>query len=211
MNSPAPPELVLQRYRERYGQVPGFLSFNNPFELLIAVILSAQTTDEQVNRCTPELFRRYPDALRLASANPADLEQLVYGTGFFRAKARNIKAAARYLQEVHDGQVPDNMEQLVPIPGVGRKSASAVLHHVFNKPAIIVDTHFGRVCRRLGFSRHEDPERLENDIATLFSASDWGDCSMLLNLHGRRVCTARKPLCTDCFLVDHCPSTIVGP
>ena len=211
MNSQALPALVLQRCRERYGQVPGFLMFGSPFELLIAVILSAQTTDEQVNRATPELFRRYPDALRLSRADPSDLEQLIYGTGFYRAKARNIKAAAQYLMDVHNGQVPDTMEALVPIPGVGRKTAGVVLHHVFNKPAIIVDTHFGRVCRRLGFSRHEDPERLEQDIARLFPAENWGECSMLLNLHGRRICTARKPLCADCFLIDTCPSTIVGP
>jgi endonuclease-3 len=207
----APPDLILQRCRQVYGHVPGFLRYRTPFELLIGVILSAQTTDEQVNNCTPALFHRYPDALRLSRADPEDLEELVHATGFYRVKARNIKAAAQHLLEHHGGQVPDSMEALVLIPGVGRKTAGVVLHHVFGKPAIIVDTHFGRVCRRLGFSRHDDPGDLESDLSRLFAPEEWGDCSMLLNLHGRRVCTARKPRCADCFLLDTCPAAIVGP
>ncbi len=210
MSGHGSPDLIIQLCRQSYGTVTGFLSYASPFQLLIAVILSAQTTDDQVNRCTPELFRLYPDVRRLARAPLEDLEGLVHATGFFRTKAKNIKAAALYLMEHHEGRVPDTMDELVLIPGVGRKSAGVVLHQVFQKPAIIVDTHFGRVCRRLGFSNHEDPVRLEHEVASLFLASDWGDISMLLNLHGRRVCMARNPRCMDCFLQDQCPATITG-
>lgn len=211
MNRPDASALILKRCRSAYGKVPSFLEYRSPFELLVAVILSAQTTDDQVNKASPALFGQYGDAASLARAELGQLEELVRSTGYFRAKARNIKAAAQCLVERFGGEVPQTMEELVLIPGVGRKSAGVILHHVWGKPAIIVDTHFGRVCRRLGFSRNEDPVKLEQDLARMFEPADWSDCSMLLNLHGRRICTARKPRCSDCFLVDLCPSSIVAP
>ena len=208
---PDAPSLILKRCRSAYGEVPTFLDYSSSFELLVSVILSAQTTDDQVNRCAPVLFATYPDARSLADAESEHLESLIKSTGYFRAKAKNIKAAAQYLIEHFDGLVPDSMEQLVLIPGVGRKTAGVILHHIYGKPAIIVDTHFGRVCRRLGFSRYEDPVKLEQDLAVIFNPEDWSDCSMLLNLHGRRICQARKPRCADCFLIDLCPSAIIAP
>jgi len=211
MLQPDAPVLILKRCRSAYGDAPGFLDFSSPFELLISVILSAQTTDEQVNRCSPVLFAKYPDAKSLAAAENDHLENLIRSTGYFHSKAKNIKAAAQYLIEHYDSVIPDTMEKLILIPGVGRKSAGVILHHVFGKPAIIVDTHFGRVCRRLSLSRNEDPVKLEQDLAGIYNPEDWSECSMLLNLHGRRICTARKPRCADCFLLDLCQSAIIAP
>lgn len=189
-----------------YTDEPQFLNWKTPFELMIAVTLSAQTTDLQVNKVSPALFARFPDPVALAAASQEDVEDLVRTTGFFHVKARNIRAAAAYLLAAHQGQVPSTMDELVKIPGLGRKSAGVVLHHIFNKPAIIVDTHFGRVCRRLGLTAHEDPVKLEHDIAGLLDESSWGSCSMRFNRFGRDFCKARTPLCTQCSLASICPS-----
>lgn len=180
------------------------LSYTNAFELLIAVVLSAQTTDAQVNKITPALFSRYPDSHALAGARQEEVEGLIHSTGFYRSKARNIIGASKVLVEDFGGRVPQTMEELVRIPGVGRKSAGVVLHHIFDKPAIIVDTHFGRVVRRLGLTAHEDPKRVEQDIAAQLDRAYWSEFSMTANLHGRALCHARKPRCSECFLLPWC-------
>jgi len=197
---------VLEILSAAYPVLPEFLEYRNGFELLICVILSAQTTDLQVNKASKALFARFPDPFSLAKAELADLEELVKSTGYFRIKASRIREAAKHLVVHHLGKVPATMEELVKIPGVGRKSAGVVLFHVFGKPALIVDTHFGRVCRRLGFSTHNDPEKLEQDVAKLFPVNRWGEMSMLINLHGRKACLARKPQCLSCMLRTQCPS-----
>lgn len=208
MSNGADPNLVWELCKKHYGEVEGFLEFESPFQLLIAVILSAQTTDAQVNRCTPALFTAFPDAYAMASASEEILQNFVRSTGYYRNKAKNILAAAHYLLSTHEGEVPGTMEELVKIPGVGRKSAGVILHHVYNKPALIVDTHFGRVCKRLGFTASEDPIRIEKDVAKLFPETVWSELSMGLNLHGRRTCQARKPHCSECIFVDICPATL---
>lgn len=202
-------QIALDRCLATYGEIPSFLSYRNAFELMISVILSAQTTDEQVNKIAPALFGIYPTPELMAAADIADLEKIIHSTGYYRAKAKNIKGAATFVWENHQGRIPDTMDELVKIPGVGRKSAGVVLFHIYDTPAIIVDTHFGRVCRRLGLSTHEDPVKLEYDLADQLPSESWGTASMLFNLHGRRLCIARGPKCADCFLSDMCPSSAI--
>ncbi len=201
---------IIRICKDAYGSIAPFLAYNTPFQLLVAVAMSAQTTDEQVNRCTPTLFEKYPTERELALASLEDIESIIKTTGFFRSKARHIKGAAMFLIENFAGCVPDNMEDLIKIPGIGRKSAGVILHYIFGKPAIIVDTHFGRVSRKLGFTSSEDPFVIEKDIAALVPLEFWSDASMLLNVHGRRICQARKPRCAECRLISFCPSAIVG-
>ena len=185
-------------------QVP--LHHRNTFELLIAVILSAQCTDEAVNRVTPELFRRYPDPASLARASTADIESIIRSLGLFRAKAKSLKECARQLVEQFGGDVPASMEELTQLAGVGRKTANVILGHVFNIPGIIVDTHCKRVARRLGLTRQQDPTKIERDLSRLLPAKEWTGLSHRLIIHGRRVCYARKPACDRCILNDLCPS-----
>jgi len=182
-----------------------FLLFDSPFQLLIAVILSAQTTDEQVNGATPLLFSRYPDAASMAEAPIADLETIVHSVGFFRSKAKNIRGAAAIVRDKHAGSIPDTMEDLLQLPGVGRKTANVVLGAVFNNPAIIVDTHFKRVTNRLGLTEHADPTKIELQLATEIPQADQYEFSMLVNRHGRATCTARAPHCDACTLYEFCP------
>lgn len=196
---------VLERLELEFPEQRTLLEHESPFQLLVAVILSAQTTDEQVNRVLPDLFERYPGPDELAEADLSDVEGIIRSTGYFRSKAKNIVAAARAIRDRFDGIVPGTMEELVTIPGAGRKSAGVVLHHIFGVPAIIVDTHFGRVSRRLGFAAARDPAVLEREIAAILDPEEWGRASMLLNYHGRRTCTARKPSCDSCRLLDICP------
>lgn len=188
-----------------YPDLSPLLAYRNPFELLLSVILSAQTTDAQVNRITPELFRRYPDAESLAAAPILELEDLVRSAGYFRTKARNIKAAAEKILKDHGGEVPGSMEALLKLPGVGRKTANVILFHVFGMPAVIVDTHFGRVVRRLGFTRETDPYRVEEELSRIVPENIRSAFSMRINLHGRRYCIARKPLCFRCPVASLCP------
>ncbi len=197
---------ILEALVQEYPETPSLLDFRTPFELLIAVILSAQTTDEQVNRVLPDLFRRYPDPATLASAEQSEVETIIHSVGFFRRKAISIVGAARHLRDNHDCMIPDTMEELVEIPGVGRKSAGVILMHVHDKPAIIVDTHFGRVVRRLGYSASNDPNRLERDVAAILPRELWNIASMRLNYHGRRYCFARNPACVRCPVASWCPS-----
>jgi endonuclease-3 len=182
------------------------LRHRNPFELLIATILSAQCTDEQVNRVTPALFSRYQDAQKMADAPLAKIEEEIRSLGLFRLKARAVKRCAAQLIEEFDGRVPAAMEELTRLRGVGRKTANVILGHAFGVPGIVVDTHVKRLSRRLGLAREENPDRIESELAKLLPASDWTDFSLRLILHGRKVCRARKPRCHDCVLNDLCPS-----
>lgn len=193
-----------------YG-VPGsprtFLLFENPFQILILTILSARTTDRSVNAIRDRLFSRYPRPKDLANADPRDVEDIIRPLGFYRAKARNIMATSRALIEQFGGRVPEKMEDLLSLPGVGRKTANIVLDHAFGiHDGVAVDTHVARLSRRLGFSSGEDPARIERDLMALFPESAWGNLNYLLIRHGRSICTARKPSCPTCPLRDLCPS-----
>ncbi|MFA5698961.1 MAG: endonuclease III [Sphaerochaeta sp.] len=180
-----------------------FLDERNPFRFLISVILSAQTTDRIVNIVTKDLFAKYPDAPSLATASIKDVEEIIYPTGFYRNKAKNIIACSAALG---DEEVPSTMEELVQLPGVGRKSASCVLGDIYNKPAIIVDTHFGRVVQRLGITEEKNPEAIEFDVARQLDPSYHYRFSMIVNLFGRTTCHAKRPECETCLLNDICPS-----
>lgn len=182
------------------------LVHDDPFQLLVATILSAQTTDEAVNKVTPELFRRWPAPADLAAANPAELEEVVHPTGFFRSKARSLIGMATALEDRFAGQVPRRMEDLVTLPGVGRKTANVVRSVAFDLPGLPVDTHVGRLTRRLGLTTNDDPVKVEADLDALVPPAERGRLSLRLIQHGRRICTARRPLCEDCVLADFCPS-----
>ena len=181
-----------------------FLDFENPFQLLVATVLSAQCTDAMVNTVTPELFRRFPNPSALAEAPLAELERLVHSTGTYRQKAHNIKALSRMLAERHGGEVPDTMEKLTTMPGVGRKTAGVVLSVCFGQPAICVDTHLSRVTRRLGLSGSLKPDEIEKDIAAITPREEWITVSNVLNRFGRSVCHARNPECHSCPVKDYC-------
>ncbi len=181
------------------------LVHDGPFQLLAATILSAQTTDEAVNSVTPALFAAYPTPADLAAADPADVERLVHATGFFRAKTRSLIGMAAALEERFDGQVPPAMADLVTIPGVGRKTANVVRSVGFGLPGLPVDTHVGRLSRRLGLTAETDPVKVEAELNALVPARERGALSLRLILHGRRVCIARKPRCDGCVLARFCP------
>jgi endonuclease-3 len=202
---------ILSRLEQTIPDPQTELDFRNPFELLVATVLSAQTTDLTVNRVTPKLFARFPTPTALAEANLSELEDLLRPTGFFRRKAQHVKELARALVTQYQGVVPKTMEELVALPGVGRKTASVVLFHGFSRPAIFVDTHVGRVSKRLGLTESDDPEGVERDLAQLIPEKDWGIAASRLLLHGRRVCLARRPLCEACPCTDLCPSFSSGP
>ncbi|HEY7427836.1 MAG TPA: endonuclease III [Gemmataceae bacterium] len=181
------------------------LDYANPLQLLIATILSAQCTDERVNQVTPALFARYPDALAFATAKPAELEKMIKSTGFFRNKAKNILACCRQLMELHNGQVPRTMEELVPLAGVGRKTANVILGNAYDVPGIPVDTHVGRLSQRMGLSMHADPVKIERDLMALVPRKKWTMFGHRMIFHGRQVCHARKPQCDQCALAKVCP------
>ncbi len=182
------------------------LRHESAFQLLVATILSAQTTDVRVNLVTPALFAAYPDAESLARADPGKLEEIIRSTGFFRAKSRSLLGMAQGLVERFGGEVPATMGELVTLPGVGRKTANVVLSVAFGKPGLAVDTHVGRLARRLGFTASQDPEVVERDVDALVPPQQWGTLSLRLILHGRAVCVARSPRCPTCVLSDVCPS-----
>jgi endonuclease-3 len=186
------------------------LVHDNAFQLLVATVLSAQTTDESVNRVTPVLFRRYPTPADLAAADPEELESMIRPTGFFRSKARSLRGTAAALEERFGGVVPRRMEDLVTLPGVGRKTANVVLSVGFGLPGLPVDTHVGRVSRRLGLTTATDPVEAEADLDALVPPAERGRFSLRLIQHGRRVCVARRPRCADCLLADFCPSAGTG-
>lgn len=195
---------------EQYPYAHAELDFGNAFELLVATVLSAQTTDVTVNLITPLLFARYPDARGMAEADSAELEAIIKPTGFFRAKARNLMALATRLVDEFDGAVPGRLEDLVTLPGVGRKTANVVLGNAFGVPGITVDTHFGRLARRFGWTDSDDPVRIESDVAELFEPRDWTMLSHRVVFHGRRVCHSRKPACGACAVANWCPSFGMG-
>ncbi|MBK8437780.1 MAG: endonuclease III [Austwickia sp.] len=196
--------------RERYPDAHCELHFASPFQLLVATVLSAQTTDVQVNHVTPALFEAYPTAEALAGADRADLERIIGPTGFFRAKAESLLRLGAALQERYDGAVPGRMADLVALPGVGRKTANVVLGNAFDVPGIAVDTHVGRLARRFGWSDHEDPGRVETDLASLIPRRDWTMLSHVVIFHGRRTCHARRPACGACPVARDCPSYGIG-
>lgn len=185
------------------------LLHDSPYQLLTATILSAQTTDERVNSVTPALFKRYPEPADLAAANPTDVEQIIFPTGFFRAKAKSIIGMAAALEERFDGEVPTALADLVTLPGVGRKTGNVVRSVAFGMPGLPVDTHVGRVSRRLALTDEEDPVKAELALNALIPRAERGAFSLRVILHGRRVCVARKPRCEDCVLHDFCPSSRV--
>ena len=186
------------------------LDFNSPLELLIATVLSAQCTDVRVNAVTPVLFKRFPTLETLAVAKLSEVEEIIYSTGFFRSKAKNIKELANKILNDFGGEVPNDLAQLVTLPGVGRKTANVVLGNAFGIPGLTVDTHFGRLSRRVGWSTATDPVKVENDVAKLIPEKEWTLLSHKLIWHGRRICHSRKPECGICPLAKLCPSAGIG-
>ena len=187
------------------------LNFSTPLELVVATILSAQCTDRRVNLVTPVLFARYDTAADYAAADRAELEKIIQSTGFFRAKTSSIIGLGQALCERFGGEVPATLRDLVTLPGVGRKTANVVLGNAFSVPGITVDTHFGRLSRRFGWTTEQDPEKVERDVGSLFPRSEWTMLSHRLIWHGRRICHARKPACGACPVADWCPSFGLGP
>ena len=195
------------RLKELYPQARIALGFESEFQLLVAVILSAQTTDVGVNKVTPVLFGRFPTPEALAAADPAEVEEIVHPTGFFRNKTKNIMGAAQRIVAEYGGRVPDTMEELLTLPGVARKTANIVLYNAFGKAeGVAVDTHVLRLSRRLGFSEHDNPDKVERDLMALFPREEWGPLTYRLIEHGRAVCDAKRPVCGQCILADLCPS-----
>ena len=201
---------IADALEELYPEVRCELDFSTPFELLVATILSAQCTDKRVNLVTPALFARYPDARGYAGADRAELEELIRSTGFFRAKSESILGSGRALLERFDGAVPGRLEDLVTLPGVGRKTANVVLGNAFDVPGLTVDTHFGRLARRLAWTAEQDPVKVEKVVGSLIDKREWTMFSHRLIFHGRRVCFARKPACGACPIAADCPSFGVG-
>ena len=187
------------------------LDFRDPFELLVATVLSAQTTDLRVNQTTPALFAAYPTPEDMAAAVPEELEQIIRPTGFFRAKAKSLIGLSTALRDNFGGEVPGRLADLVTLPGVGRKTANVVLGNAFGVPGITVDTHFGRLVRRWKWTEQEDPEKVEAEIAEIFPKSEWTMLSHRVIFHGRRICHARKPACGACPLARWCPAYGTGP
>jgi endonuclease-3 len=193
-----------------YPNVRCELDFKNPFQLLVATVLSAQCTDKRVNQTTPALFKKYKSIKKMAKADLSDIERLVKSTGFFRAKAKNVKLLSEKIMNDFEGQVPERLEDLITLPGVGRKTANVVLGHAFNTPGITVDTHFGRLSRRFGWSKSNDPVKVEFEVGDLIPQKEWTNLSQRLIWHGRRVCHSRKPACGACSLSKLCPSFGIG-
>jgi endonuclease III len=205
--SPAPAQEVVTRLKAEYPDARTELDWKNPLELLVATMLSAQTTDVQVNRVTQNLFAKYRTAEDYSHADPSELEEDIRPTGFYRNKARSLRNMAGALVEEHGGEVPATMQDLVALPGVGRKTANVVLGNAFGvDEGIVVDTHVRRVSGRLGLTENKDPVKIEQDLMQVVPESDWTVFSHLLILHGRRTCKARKPDCPNCVLNDICPS-----
>ncbi len=198
---------ILARLRREYPETRLALDFQSPLQLLMATVLAAQCTDQKVNEVTPPLFRRYPTARDFAGADLPELEEMVRQTGFYRNKARALKNLGMALVAEHGGQVPDSMESLVALPGVGRKTANVVLGNAFGRnEGIAVDTHVQRLSRRLFLTEEEDPEKIERDLVALLPREEWTRFALLLQDHGRKTCKARKPECAACPVADLCPS-----
>jgi len=212
MPAPARHEELRKRFAKAIPHPRCELDFETPWQLLVATILSAQSTDATVNRVTPRLFRRWPTAEKLGRARQEAVEKVVESTGFFRNKAKAIRGASKKLADEHGGEVPRDMDAVCALPGVARKTANVVLGTAYGIPTgIIVDTHAGRVARRLGLSRAEDPIEVERDLCAVFPERSWVDTGHRLVLHGRYVCKSRQPLCADCALNEVCPSAASAP
>lgn len=196
---------MLTSLEQLYPDARTELVFNTPFELLVATVLSAQATDVSVNAATPALFERYPDAHAMSQAEAQDIEPLIRRIGLYRGKARNLAALARLLVERHGGEVPNDFDAVVALPGAGRKTANVVLSNAYGFPAIAVDTHVGRLSRRLGLSVQTNPDNVERDLQGLFPRERWVFLHHALILHGRRVCMARNPQCAACEMAVFCP------
>jgi endonuclease-3 len=201
----------MERLAEAYPDAECALVHRNPFELLVATILSAQSTDVMVNKVTPALFERYPEPDDLAGADVDELETLIHSTGFFHAKAKSLLGMAATLEERFDGEVPTALEDLVTLPGVGRKTGNVVRSVAFDLPGLPVDTHVGRLTRRLRLTREEDAVKVEMDLNRLVPPDERGRFSLRLIQHGRLVCVARNPRCAECTMADICPSATVAP
>lgn len=196
---------VVNRLAIRYPDIGTALHYSNPFELLVSTVISAQTTDENVNRATPALFARWPTPDLLATANPEEVEQVIFSTGFYRQKTRSIIALSQDLVERYEGTVPEQMDELITLKGVGRKTASVVLAEAFGQPAIAVDTHVKRITGRLRLTREVDPVKIEQDLKALIPRHEWQRLSMRLIQFGRDVCEARRPRCRRCDIRKLCP------
>jgi endonuclease-3 len=194
----------------RYPNVRCELDFNTPYQLLVATVLSAQCTDKRVNSVTPALFERFPNPKMMVAANLRTIESIIKSTGFFRAKARNIKDLSLKILKDFGGKVPSNLDDLVTLPGVGRKTANVVLGHAFEVPGITVDTHFGRLSRRFGWTDERDPVKVEFEVAELIPQVEWTNLSQRMIWHGRRICHSRRPACGACPLAKLCPSYGIG-
>ena len=212
-SQPAPPpnsaqkrraRAILKRLKDRYPAIGTALRYLDAFQLIVATVMSAQTTDENVNKITPVLFERYPAPADLAAANPEDIEAIIFSSGFFRQKTKSIIALSRALVENFDGVVPPTLDEMVTLPGVGRKTASVVLAEAFRSPAIAVDTHVKRVSQRLDMTINTDPVKIESDLRALFPRKEWAGVSMRMIQFGRDVCDARRPLCETCELNRIC-------
>jgi endonuclease-3 len=198
---------ILTRLKKLYPQPKTALEFVSPLQLLVATILSAQCTDEQVNKVTPGLFRKYPSARDIAMADPREFERDIYSTGFYRNKTKNIIACCQAIVDKHSGNVPNTMEDLVSLPGVGRKTANCVLGAAFGiQSGIVVDTHVQRLANRMGLTKQTDATKIERDLMVLIPQDDWYDFSNMMILHGRQVCDARNPQCRECAIEKLCPS-----
>lgn len=203
-------QLVLERLQKRYPVIDTHLDAENPWELLVATILSAQCTDERVNMVTPELFKRWPGPGELADAEALEVEAVIRSTGFYRNKTKHIIGSAQRIVEHYDGKVPETMKDLTSLPGVARKTANVVLWGAFKKnEGIAVDTHVSRIVMRLGFTKDRDPAKTEKTMMKLFPQEWWGDVNHMLVWFGRHVCDARKPLCEECEMFDICKRTDV--
>ena len=196
---------MLDRLEQLYPDAHCALNFKTPWELLVATILSAQCTDVRVNQVTPKLFRTYPDPQAMATARISELEGLIHSTGFFRNKARSLKETARILVEQENGVVPNRLPQLTALPGVGRKTANVILGNAFGIPGMVVDTHVKRLSRRFGWTRHQDPEKIEKDLCRQLPPERWILAGHLMIAHGRVVCRAPVPHCSQCPLLPECP------
>jgi len=199
--------VILPLLKKLYPKARCSLDYRNPFQLIIATILSAQCTDERVNKVTPDLFRKYPNVKALASADQTELEKDIQSTGFFRNKAKSLRGMAAAIVEHHQGQVPQTMKDLTHLPGVGRKTANVVLGNAFGiAEGIVVDTHVARVSARLALTKETDPEKIEQDLMQILPPQEWTLFSHLLIFHGREICQARKPRCSACPLLPNCPA-----
>ncbi len=197
---------IINRLTEMYPESKCSLDYRNPYELLVATILSAQCTDARVNQVTPKLFERFPSALELSKASTKEVEQLIQSTGFYRNKTKSLLGMAQTIMSKFSGQIPQNMEDLTHLPGVGRKTANVVMGNAFGKPGgVVVDTHVGRLSQRLGLSRNKGAEKIERDLNQIIPEPHWTQFPHLMISHGRAICKSQKPVCKACKLVDLCP------